>query len=52
VIKTPILIGDQLFDIELTLTNRDHMKFRMLLGRRALEGRFLVNSAESFLAGE
>ncbi|MBB1361871.1 RimK/LysX family protein [Shewanella sp. SR44-4] len=52
VIKTPIQIGDQLFDIELTLTNRDHMKFRMLLGRRALEGRFLVNSAESFLAGE
>jgi hypothetical protein len=52
VIKTPILIGEHLFDIELTLTNRDHMKFRMLLGRRALQGRFLVNSAESFLAGE
>ena len=52
VIKTPILIGKELFDIELTLTNRDHMKFRMLLGRRALAGRFLVNSAASFLAGE
>ena len=52
VIKTPIQIGNELFDIELTLTNRDHMKFRMLLGRRALAGRFLVNSAESFLAGK
>lgn len=52
VINTPIIIGDQQFDIELALTNRDNMKFRMLLGRRALEGRFLVNSAESFLAGE
>jgi len=52
VIKTPIIIGEHHFDIELTLTNRDNMKFRMLLGRRALAGRLLVNSAESFLAGE
>ena len=52
VIKTPIIIGKHTFDIELTLTNRDNMKFRMLLGRRALQGRFLVNSAESYLAGE
>ncbi|MCL1143960.1 ATP-dependent zinc protease family protein [Shewanella gaetbuli] len=52
VIKTPIIIGGKQFDIELTLTNRDNMKFRMLLGRRALEGRFLVDSAASYLAGE
>jgi hypothetical protein len=52
VIKTPIIMGGKQFDIELTLTNRDNMKFRMLLGRRALEGRFLVNSAKSYLTGE
>lgn len=52
VIKTPVKIGDTQFDVELTLTNRDNMKFRMLLGRRALEGRFLVDSAASYLLGE
>lgn len=52
VIKTPIIMGGKQFDIELTLTNRDNMKFRMLLGRRALEGRFLVDSAASYITGE
>lgn len=52
VIKTPIIMGDKTFDVELTLTNRDNMKFRMLLGRRALAGNFLVNSSKSYLTGE
>lgn len=52
VVKTPIVIGSEQFDIELTLTNRDNMKFRMLLGRRALEGRYLVDSQASYLQGE
>ncbi|MCB1756796.1 MAG: ATP-dependent zinc protease, partial [Gammaproteobacteria bacterium] len=33
VIKTPVRLGNHLFSIELTLTDRDTMKFRMLLGR-------------------
>ncbi|MGL4473301.1 MAG: ATP-dependent zinc protease family protein [Shewanella sp.] len=49
VIKTPLQIGTQEFDIEMTITNRDNMKFRMLLGRRALAGRFMVDSQASFL---
>nr|WP_228517880.1 RimK/LysX family protein [Aliidiomarina indica] len=56
VIKTPIQIGfgpnAQTFSAELTLTNRDTMKFRMLLGRRALNGRYLVNPEASYLQGK
>ncbi|WP_394129776.1 ATP-dependent zinc protease [Shewanella maritima] len=52
VIKTPVVIGQQQFDIELTLTARDNMQFRMLLGRRALDGRYLVDSSASFLLGK
>ncbi len=48
VIKTPVTIGDCTFDIELTLANRDTMEFRMLLGREALNERFIVNPAVSY----
>jgi hypothetical protein len=50
VIKTPILLGDKEFPIEITLTNRDNMLFRMLLGRTAIrKGKFFINPATSFL---
>jgi hypothetical protein len=49
VIETQVEVGEQRYPIEVTLTNRDSMMFRMLLGRTALNQRFLVNSAESFL---
>ena len=51
VIKTPVTIGEQKFEIELTLANRDAMEFRMLLGREALNQRFIVNPAESYCLG-
>ncbi|MDN3638251.1 RimK/LysX family protein [Simiduia curdlanivorans] len=49
VIETLITLGKHSFRAELTLTSRDNMKFRMLLGRKALEGRFLVDSKGSYL---
>lgn len=52
VIITPLVIGDQELPIELTLTSRDSMRFRMLLGRAAMRGHFTVDPAASFLAGE
>jgi hypothetical protein len=52
VIKTPLRIGGETFEAELTLTNRDAMQFRMLLGRRAMENRFIVDPDASFLMGE
>lgn len=49
VIKTLVTIGNQTFEIELTLANRDAMEFRMLLGREALMNRYIVNPSETYL---
>lgn len=49
VIWTPLKIGDQEWPIEITLTERDTMLFRMLLGRRAIRRYFFVNPARSFI---
>lgn len=51
VIKTPLQIGDRQWDIELTLSNRDPLRFRVLLGRSALEGRVIINPSHSYLVG-
>lgn len=49
VICTPITIAGQSWPIEITLTERENMLFRMLLGRSALRKRFVVNPARSFV---
>lgn len=48
VIKTKMILGDTSQDIELTLTNRDTMRFPMLLGRRAMEYEFVVDPNLSY----
>jgi hypothetical protein len=51
VIHTSISLGSIRWPIEITLTDRDPMRFRMLLGRKAIQGRFLVDPAQSYMAG-
>lgn len=49
-IRTSIVIGDQSWSIDVSLTDRDTMRFRMLLGRTSIQGRCLVNPGRSYLA--
>ena len=51
VIETPVRLGDRVWPIEMTLTNRDSMQFRMLLGRRAMKG-MQVLPDKSYLFGQ
>jgi hypothetical protein len=51
VIQTKAQIGDLNWPINITLTNRDLMMFRMLLGRKALENHFLVDPGGSYVTG-
>lgn len=51
VIITQIKLLGAIWPIELTLASRDEMGFRMLLGREAFRGRFLIDAGNSFYGG-
>lgn len=51
VIETTLKLGEVAQTIQLTLTNRDSMGYRMLLGREAMQGRMLIDPEKSFLQG-
>lgn len=50
-INATITLGGHQFDAEINLTNRGNMRFPMLLGRRALSGKFLVDPGGAYLCG-
>ena len=52
VIREELVLGEQRWPIELTLTNRDAMGCRMLLGREAMVGRVLVDPEGSHQLGD
>ncbi len=52
VVRSQLKLGNELWDIELTLANRDSMGFRMLLGREAMRGRVLVDPSLSCALGD
>ena len=49
VVRTMAEIGNRTMEIELTLSSRKAMGYRMLLGRRVLEDGFWVDPSRSFL---
>ena len=49
VIETRLRLGGRLWKIDLTLTNRDAMGFRLLLGRDALRRKFIIDPGASYL---
>lgn len=51
VINTPVSISNNIWNIEITLTDRDTMQFRMLLGRTGMEGNVLIDPEASYLTG-
>jgi len=51
VIRSPIKIGLDHWDIDITLTKRDIMRYRMLLGREAMKS-LLVNPGKSYCQGK
>ena len=52
IIRTMLRMGEREWPIDLSLTNRDAMGFRLLLGRDAFTRRFLINPKASFLLGK
>ena len=51
VIRTPVQLGEHTWPIDMTLTDRDGMRFRMLLGRSAMRRGMMVNPRASYLLG-
>ena len=49
---TTVALGSESFAAEMTLTDRETMRFRMLLGRTAMRGRCLVDPGRSYLLGK
>lgn len=50
VVRTRVRIGQRTWPIDVTLARRDQMGYRMLLGREAIRGRFLVHAGRSYIA--
>ncbi len=49
VVRASLAICQTVWPVELSLTNRDQMGFRMLIGRQALRRRYVVDPARSFV---
>ncbi|MGE0109544.1 MAG: 30S ribosomal protein S6--L-glutamate ligase [Bdellovibrionales bacterium] len=52
VIKTPLTLGEETWEIELTLTNHDIAGYRILLGRSAMEDRILIDPDSAMYLGD
>ena len=48
VIQTPIILGKKTWLIDITLTNRSLLRFRMLIGRQAIKTGFLLDPGKVY----
>lgn len=51
IVEVNLNLNGEAYPIELSLTNRDEMGFRLLLGRHALKRKFIVDPAISYVLG-
>lgn len=49
IIRTPVRLGPLAWEVEISLTNRDPLSFRMLLGRDALKRQVLIDPSKTML---
>ena len=52
VVRSLFALGGSEFEVDFSLTSREGMRFPILIGRNALQGRFLVDSGNSHLLGD
>lgn len=52
VIKTPLTLGNETWDVEITLTDRSVMNYLMLFGCEAIGNKYLVDVTQSFVQSE
>lgn len=52
VVRPTVALGSETWPIDVTLAKREAMGFRLLLGREAIRGRFLVDPGRSYLYGK
>ncbi len=52
VIRTTLMVGKESWPIEITLASRDNMRFRLLLGRTAMQGHVTVDPEASYITGK
>lgn len=52
VVASEFALGTQSWPIELTITNRDALRFRMLLGRSAMQGHLIIDPDRSYVLGK
>ena len=52
VIRTDVRLGDETWPIDLSLTDRDEMGFRLLIGRTAMHGNLIVDPDHSYMLGK
>ena len=52
VVVSDVALGAECWSIELTITNRDALRFRMLLGRSAMQGHLIIDPDRSYVLGK